>query len=82
MTLVVSLYARDLTQLRDRISFVTFMNYDLCFFDDNPFVANFRSACRRELAHQMAARESPRATALYDQRDRDLALDELERILI
>jgi hypothetical protein len=37
---------------------------------------------RRELAQQMAAHESPRTTALYDRRDDDVAVDEVERILI
>jgi len=37
---------------------------------------------RRELAQQMAAHESPRTTALYDRRDDEVAVDEVERILI
>jgi site-specific recombinase XerD len=37
---------------------------------------------RREIAQQMAAHESPRTTALYDRRDDDVAVDEVERILI
>jgi site-specific recombinase XerD len=37
---------------------------------------------RRELAQQMAAHESPRTTALYDRRDDDVAVDEVERIMI
>jgi site-specific recombinase XerD len=37
---------------------------------------------RRELAQHMAAHESPRTTALYDRRDDDVAVDEVERILI
>jgi site-specific recombinase XerD len=36
----------------------------------------------RELAQQMAAHESPRTTALYDRRDDQVAVDEVERILI
>lgn len=41
-----------------------------------------RNGGRRELAQQMAAHESPRTTALYDRRDDEIALDEVERILI
>jgi site-specific recombinase XerD len=41
-----------------------------------------RNGGRRELAQQMAAHESPRTTALYDRRDDDVAVDEVERILI
>jgi site-specific recombinase XerD len=41
-----------------------------------------RNGGRRELAQQMAAHESPRTTALYDRRDDEVALDEVERILI
>ena len=37
---------------------------------------------RREIAQQMAAHESPRTTALYDRRDDEVAVDEVERILI
>jgi integrase/recombinase XerD len=37
---------------------------------------------RRELVQQMAAHESPRTTALYDRRDDEAAVDEVERILI
>ena len=37
---------------------------------------------RRELAQQMAAHELPRTTALYDRRDDEMAVDEVERILI
>lgn len=35
-----------------------------------------------ELAQQMAAHESARTTGLYDRRDDDISLDEVERILI
>jgi len=41
-----------------------------------------RNGGRRELAQQMAAHESPRTTALYDRRDDDVAIDEVERIQI
>jgi site-specific recombinase XerD len=41
-----------------------------------------RNGGRRELAQQMAAHESPRTTALYDRRDDEVAVDEVERILI
>jgi site-specific recombinase XerD len=41
-----------------------------------------RNGGRRELAQQMASHESPRTTALYDRRDDDVAIDEVERILI
>jgi hypothetical protein len=37
---------------------------------------------RGEIAQQMAAHESPRTTALYDRRDDEVAVDEVERILI
>jgi hypothetical protein len=35
-----------------------------------------------ELAQQMANHESPRTTSLYDRRNDQLSLDEVERILI
>jgi len=41
-----------------------------------------RNGGRRELAQQMAAHESPRTTALYDRRDDEVAVDEVEWILI
>jgi site-specific recombinase XerD len=41
-----------------------------------------RNGGRRELAQQMAAHESPRTTALYDRRDDEVAVDEVERIII
>jgi site-specific recombinase XerD len=41
-----------------------------------------RNGGRRELAQQMAAHESPRTTALYDWRDDEVAVDEVERTLI
>src|ERR1700691_3273935 len=41
-----------------------------------------RNGGRRELTQQMAAHESPRTTALYDRRDDEVAVDEVERILI
>jgi integrase len=41
-----------------------------------------RNGGRRELAQQMEAHESPRTTALYDRRDEEAAVDEVERILI
>jgi site-specific recombinase XerD len=41
-----------------------------------------RNGGRRELAQQMAAHESARTTALYDRRDDEIAVDEVERILI
>ena len=34
-----------------------------------------------EIAQQMAAHESPRTTSLYDRRNDDLSLDEIERVL-
>jgi site-specific recombinase XerD len=37
---------------------------------------------RREIAQQMAAHESPRTTALYDRRDDEVAVEEVERIMI
>lgn len=41
-----------------------------------------RNGGRRELAQQMAAHESPRTTALYDRRDDEVAISEVERIMI
>jgi site-specific recombinase XerD len=41
-----------------------------------------RNGGRRELAQQMAAHESPHTTALYDRRDDEVAVDEVERIII
>jgi len=41
-----------------------------------------RNGGRRELAQQMAAHESPRTTALYDRRDDEVAVNEVERIMI
>ena len=41
-----------------------------------------RNGGRRELAQQMAAHESPRTTALYDRRDDEVAVSEVERIMI
>jgi site-specific recombinase XerD len=41
-----------------------------------------RNGGRRELAQQMAAHESPRTTALYDRRDDEVAVCEVERIVI
>jgi site-specific recombinase XerD len=41
-----------------------------------------RNGGRREIAQQMAAHESPRTTALYDRRDDEVAVNEVERILI
>ena len=41
-----------------------------------------RNGGRRELAQQMAAHESPRTTALYDRRDDEVAVSEVERIVV
>ena len=41
-----------------------------------------RNGGRRELAQQMASHESPRTTALYDRRDDEVAIGEVERIVI
>ena len=41
-----------------------------------------RGGGRRELAQQMANHESARTTALYDRRDDEVSLDEVERIVI
>jgi integrase len=41
-----------------------------------------RNGGRRELAQQMASHESPRTTALYDRRDDEVAISEVERIVI
>jgi integrase/recombinase XerD len=36
----------------------------------------------QDVAQQMAGHESPRTTALYDRRDDEVAVDEVERIVI
>ncbi|MGD9878575.1 MAG: hypothetical protein AB7U95_00415 [Reyranella sp.] len=41
-----------------------------------------RNGGKLEIAQQMAAHESARTTGLYDRRDDQVALDEVERILI
>jgi site-specific recombinase XerD len=41
-----------------------------------------RNGGRREIAQRMAGHESSRTTALYDRRDDEVAVDEVERILI
>jgi integrase/recombinase XerD len=41
-----------------------------------------RGGDRRKLAQPMAAHESPRTTALYDRRDDEVAVNDVERILI
>jgi site-specific recombinase XerD len=41
-----------------------------------------RNGGRREIAQQMANHESARTTGLYDRRDDDISLDEVERIVI
>jgi len=41
-----------------------------------------RNGGKLEIAQQMAAHESARTTGLYDRRDDDISLDEVERILI
>jgi integrase len=41
-----------------------------------------RNGGKLELAQQMAAHESARTTGLYDRRDDEISLDEVERILI
>lgn len=40
-----------------------------------------RNGGRREIAQQMANHESARTTGLYDRRDDDVSLDEVERIV-
>ena len=47
-----------------------------------PELSLVRFRWRREREQQMAAHESPRTTALYDRRDDEVAVDEVERILI
>jgi integrase len=37
---------------------------------------------RVEIAQQLAGHESPRTTGLYDRRDDEVSLDEIERIVI
>jgi integrase len=41
-----------------------------------------RNGGRREIAQQMANHESARTTGLYDRRDDEVSLDEVERIVI
>jgi integrase len=41
-----------------------------------------RNGSRREIAQQMANHESARTTGLYDRREDELSLDEVERIII
>lgn len=41
-----------------------------------------RNGGRREIAQQMANHESARTTGLYDRRDDEVPLDEIERIVI
>jgi hypothetical protein len=41
-----------------------------------------RNGGRRELEQHMAAHESPRTTAPYDRSDDEVAVDEVERIMI
>ena len=42
--------------------------------------AYLRSGSKLEIAQQIAAHESLRTTGLYDRRDDDVSLDEIERI--
>jgi len=44
--------------------------------------AYLKNGGRLEIAHQIAAHESSRATGLYDRRGDDVSLDEVERIAI
>ena len=44
--------------------------------------AYLRNGGKLEIAQQIAAHESSRTTGLYDRRDDDVALDEVERIVI
>jgi integrase len=44
--------------------------------------AYLKNGGKLEIAQQIAAHESSRTTGLYDRRDDDVALDEVERILI
>lgn len=44
--------------------------------------AYLKNGGKLELAQQMAAHESARTTGLYDRRNDDISLDEVERILI
>ena len=44
--------------------------------------AYLKNGGRLELAQQMAAHESARTTGLYDRRDEEVTLDEVERITI
>ena len=41
-----------------------------------------RTGCKSEIAERMANHESARTTGLYDRRDDQVSLDEVERILI
>jgi hypothetical protein len=48
-----------------------------------PTLARFEySGGRIEIAQQIAGHESARTTGLYDRRDDEVSLDEIERILI
>ena len=44
--------------------------------------AYLKNGGRLELAQQMAAHESARTTGLYDRRDEEITLDEVERVVI
>ena len=44
--------------------------------------AYLKNGGRLELAQQMAGHESARTTGLYDRRDEEITLDEVERITI
>ena len=44
--------------------------------------AYLKNTGKLEIAQQIAAHESPRTTGLYDRRDDDVSLDEVERITI
>ncbi len=81
---VASANARPSTQCRSVLGHVINIGF---LIGNHTFRATgitqyLRNGGRRELAQQMAAHESPRTTALYDRRDDEVAVDEVERILI
>lgn len=45
-------------------------------------MAYMKNGGKLEIAQQIAAHDSPRTTKLYDRRENELTLDEVERIAI
>jgi hypothetical protein len=44
--------------------------------------AYLKNGCLLELAQQMAGHESARTTGLYDRRDEEITLDDVEQVVI